>query len=429
MPNLAINGGKPVRTKFFPDYITIGEEEKKEVMKVLDSGNLSQFLGVWHEDFYGGPKIQEFEKRWAEVFNVKYAISVNSNTSGLYAAMGACDIQPGDEVIVSPYTMTAGAIAPLIYGAVPVFADVDDENFGLSPKSIEDHITDNTKAILLVHIFGNPSKMDEIVSIAQKHDLKIIEDCAQSPMATYKNKNVGTIGELGVFSLNYHKHIHTGEGGMITTNDESIAEKLYLIRNHGEAVVKPKGTDNLVNTYGFNYRMTEIQAAIGIEQLKKLPYLLEERIKNANYLTKSLSEIDYLEKPFIESIAKHVYYAFPYKYNKRVHNIHRNKFIDAVKAELPSSRLREKVPLISYGYTEPLYMQPIYQKRISKCAFNCPKYNGSVSYQKGDYPNVEKLHYDDLFTHEFMRPGMTKGDLQDVVDAFFKVSNNLDELR
>jgi len=170
MANLAIKGGIPVRTKLFPAYNTIGEAEKTAVLRVLESGNLSQFLGAWHKDFFGGPTVQKFENDWAKVFGSKYAISVNSNTSGLFAAIGACGIKAGDEVIVSPYTMSASALAPIIYGAVPVFADVDDLNYGLSPESIEKCITPRTKAIIVVHLFGNPAKMDEIMSIARKYN-------------------------------------------------------------------------------------------------------------------------------------------------------------------------------------------------------------------------------------------------------------------
>src|SRR5688572_26483516 len=168
---LAINGGSPVRTKLFPAYNTIGKEEKAAVRRVLDSGNLSQFLGAWSPDFFGGPEVRMFEENWCSAFNVNYSVSVNSNTSGLFAAMGAIGIQPGDEVIVSPYTMSASAIAPLVYGGIPVFADIDPDTFCMDPKSIESRITPRTKAILVVHIFGHPADMEAIMAIAQKHNL------------------------------------------------------------------------------------------------------------------------------------------------------------------------------------------------------------------------------------------------------------------
>lgn len=428
MAKLAINGGTPIRTKLFPAYNTIDEHEKRAVIKVLESGNLSQFLGAWHKDFYGGPNIQQFEKDWANAFTTKHAITVNSNTSGLITAIGACGIKPGDEVIVSPYSMSASALAPIIYGAVPVFADIDYDNFGLSPESIEKNITIHTRAILVVHIFGNPAPMDEIMSIARKHNLYVIEDCAQAPMAKYKDKFVGTIGDIGVFSLNYHKHIHTGEGGVIITNDDDLAERCSLIRNHGENIIEPKKIKNIVNTYGFNFRMTEIEAAIGIEQLKKLPWLIETRIKNANYLASEIGKINGIIPPKIEPGSKHVYYQQAFKFKKELVGIDRNIFINAIKAEIPSAVLREDTPLIGIGYVKPLYLQPLYQQRGSYCSFNCKKYKGKVDYSKGICPIVEKLHFDELFTTEYMRPGMTQMDMDDVIEAFNKVRQNINEL-
>lgn len=274
---LAINGGTPVRTQLFPAYNTIGEEEKKAVMKVLDSGNLSQYLGAWTHDFLGGPTVRAFEEEWSRVTGVKHSISVNSNTSGLFTAVGAIGIQPGDEVIVSPYTMSASAIAPLVYGGIPVFADIDPLTFCMDPKSIEARITSRTKAILVVHIFGHPADMDSIMALAKKYNLYVIEDCAQAPMGKYKGQPVGAIGDLGVFSLNYHKHIHTGEGGVITTNSTTLAERCQMIRNHAENVTAPREEKDLTNLIGYNYRMTEIECAIGIEQLKKLPSLLRPK--------------------------------------------------------------------------------------------------------------------------------------------------------
>jgi dTDP-4-amino-4,6-dideoxygalactose transaminase len=317
----------------------------------------------------------------------------------------------------------------MMYGAVPVFADVDKHNFGLSPESIEACITTNTKAILMVHIFGNPSRMDEIMAIAKKHNLKVIEDCAQAPMATYKDQFVGGIGDLGIFSLNCHKHIHTGEGGVITTNDGDIAEKIYLIRNHGEAVVDAKGTKDLTNIVGYNFRMTEIEAAIGIEQFKKLPDLLTTRISNAEYLANELGSIEGLTPPVIEEYSKHVYYLQAFKYDKDVFGVSRELFINAVKAEIPSSILREDTPLIGGGYVKPLYLQSLYKERNHSCSFNCPRYEGDVSYKKGICPNVESLHFDELLTHEYMRPGMTKYDLDDVIAAFRKVASQIEQLK
>jgi len=429
MATLAIKGGAPVRKKLFPAYNTIGEAEKRAVMSVLDSGNLSQFLGTWHKDFYGGPTVQQFEKDWATAFGNKYAISVNSNTSGLFTAVGALGIKPGDEVIVSPYTMSASALAPVIYGAVPVFADVDYENFGLDPESIEKCITPRTKAILVVHIFGNPARMDEIMAIAKRHSLFVIEDCAQAPMATYKNKSVGNIGDIGVFSLNYHKHIHTGEGGVIVTNNADIAEKVYLIRNHGENVVEPKGVKDVFNTHGFNYRMTEMEAAVGIEQLKKLPGLIEERINNAEYISKGMGDINGITPPKTETDSRHVYYVQAFKFRKEIVGIDRDTFINAIKAEVPSAVLREDTPLIGGGYVKPLYLQPLYQQRATHCSFNCEKYKGQVDYSKGICPVAEKLHFEELLTHEYMRPGMSKEDMNDVITAFHKVAEHVNELR
>lgn len=429
MTKLAINGGTPIRTNLFPAHNTIGEEEKQAVLRVLDSGNLSQFLGVWHKDFYGGPAVQNFENKWKSVFGTKYAISVNSNTSGLFAAIGACGIGPGDEVIVSPYTMSASALAPIIYGAVPVFADVDYENFGLDPVSIEKCISSRTKAILVVHIFGNPARMDEIMAIARKHKLFVIEDCAQAPMAKYKDRFVGTIGDLGVFSLNYHKHIHTGEGGVIVTNNDNLAEKLFLIRNHGEAVVESKGVRDIQNIYGFNFRMSEITAAIGTEQLKKLPGLNEQRIKNAEYLAEKLSNISGIVPPLVEKENEHVYYLQAFKFKSDIVGVERDKFIEAVKAEIPSAILRENTPLLGVGYVKPLYLQPLYQQRAVNCSFNCERYKGKVDYSKGICPITENLHYRELFTLEYMRPGMSKSDLNDVISAFYKVAENVEELR
>jgi perosamine synthetase len=429
MPKLALLGGEAVRRHLFPAHNTIGPEEKQAAQEVLDSGNLSQFLGAWSDDFYGGPKVQEFEQAWAAHAQTKYAYSVNSNTSGLFAAIGACNLGPGDEVIVSPYTMSASAVAPVIYGAVPVFADIDPQTFCLDPASIEARISDHTKAILVVHIFGHPADMDAINALARRYNLHVIEDCAQAPASRYKGKSVGSLGDLGVFSLNYHKHVHTGEGGLVTTNSGDLAEKITLIRNHGEQVVEEKGSTDLVNTFGFNYRLTELQAAIGIEQLKKLPGLMEIRNQNSQLLSERLGQFDGIRPPYVADDCVHSHYTQAFRYDPEIVSVPRDIFLKALRAELPSCYGREKDSLIGGGYVRPLYLQPIYQKRIGQCAFNCPRYEGRVSYQAGLCPVAERMHFSELFTLEFNRPGMTKTDLQDVVDGFEKVYTHRKELR
>ena len=424
MPRLAINGGTPVRTTPFPRYSTIGEEEKQAVMEVMETGVLSKFLGVWHPDFFGGPRVQKLEREWAEYFGVKHAVTVNSATSGLYAAAGAAGVGPGDEVIVSPYTMTASASAALVYGAIPVFADIDPDIFCLAPQSIRERITPFTKAIIAVDIFGHPADMDEIMAIAAEHGLVVIEDNAQGPGALYKGKYLGALAHMGVFSLNYHKTIHTGEGGVVVTDDDDLAERLQLIRNHGEVVVTGKGVQNLVNMVGFNYRMTEIEAAIGSEQLKKLKRLLEARQVNAAYLTERLAKLPGLTPPVVRPGATHGYYGYSIRYNAAVTGVSRERFLQALAAEGVSA---------GAGYVRPIYLEPLYQQRIAfgrdGFPFSYPGYRGSVSYEKGLCPVTERMHYQEVICGDFCHADLRQSDLEDIADAFEKVLRHVDELK
>lgn len=424
MSKLALHGGPPVRNRPFPPYITIGEEEKRAVAEVLDSGVLSRFLGTWSPDFYGGPRVQKFEQEWAEYFGVKHAVSVNSATSALIAAVGAAGIEPGDEVIVSPYTMTASASCVLVYNAIPVFADIDPDIFCISADTIRARITPRTKAIIAVDILGHPAHMDDIMALAKEHGLTVIEDAAQAPGSLYHDRYAGTLAHLGVFSLNYHKTIHTGEGGVIVTDDGNLAERLQLIRNHAEVVVGNMGVQNLVNMLGFNFRMTEIEAAIGSEQLKKLEGLVSRRVEAADYLTARLEGMPGLKRPTVASGVRHTYYLYGMRYDESELGVPRSNFVSALKAE--------GIPM-SEGYVEPIYLQPLYQKRIvygSKgCPFTCNHYSGEVSYEKGLCPVAEKMYYHEMILGNFCYDGITDEDLDDVVDGIAKVVEHRGELR
>lgn len=424
---LALLGGQPVRTRPFPAHNPIGEDEKKAALEVLESGVLSRYLGAWHPDFYGGDRVRGFERAWAESIGVRHAAAVNSNTSGLVAAIGAAGVGPGDEVIVPPYTMSASATAAIAYHAVPVFADIEPDTFCIDPARIRERITPRTKAIVAVDLFGQAADLDAILAIARERGLVLIEDAAQAPGATYRGRRVGAISDMTVFSLNYHKHIHTGEGGVVTTNSERFAERVQLIRNHGEAVVADKAVTELVNAFGFNLRLSEIAAAIGLAQLGKLPGLLEARVRNADFLSRAIGAVPGLRAPVVRAGSTHVYYVQAFLYDAATVGVSRDRFVAAVSAELPTSPDRDW-PLLAAGYVSPLYLQPMYQQQIalgpSGCPFRCPHYRGTVDYRKGLCPVTERIEAEQIIVTEFMRPPATLDDMRDVVRAFEKVYDN-----
>jgi dTDP-4-amino-4,6-dideoxygalactose transaminase len=417
---LAIHGGLPLRTRPFPSYVTIGEEEKRAVMAVLDGKVLSDFLGTWSPQFYGGAQVRALEKEWADYFGIKHAVTVNSATSGLMAAVGAAAVGPGEEVIVSPYTMSASAACVLVYNAVPVFADIDPQTFCLSAETIRARLTPRTKAVVVVDIFGQPPDMDPIMDLARRHNLVVIEDSAQSPGATYKGRYAGTLAPLGVFSLNYHKTIHTGEGGVVVTDDDNLAERVQLIRNHAEVIVSKKPTKNLVSLLGFNYRMTEIEAAIGREQLKKLARLHQPRIDAAEALSDKLREFPFLTPPYVQPDVVHGWYVYSIKYDTQQTGVPRARFAAAVRAE--------GVPLYE-GYVEPIYLQPMYQQQTLYgevgCPFRCPHYQGQANYARGLCPVTERMHFDELLYTNICHADIGQTDLDDFVGAIRKVADQL----
>jgi perosamine synthetase len=211
---VAIFGGIPTLSRSLRPYPSLGQAEADAVKRVVESGCLSGFYGSWGSQFLGGPVVKEFEAAWCARFGVRHAVSVNSATSGLFAAMGAIGLSPGEEVIVPPYTMSATVVAPLLYGGIPVFADIDPETFTLDVSAVEATITSRTRAIFAVNLFGQAARLAELRVLADKRGLFLIEDNAQGPLAEEYGRYAGTIGHIGVFSLNYHKHIHSGEGGL-----------------------------------------------------------------------------------------------------------------------------------------------------------------------------------------------------------------------
>lgn len=356
----------------------ITDEEIEAVTEVLRSGRLSGFSARPDDTFYGGEKVREFEKAFAEKFGVKHAIAFNSGTAALHASVVACGVEPGDEVIVSPYTFTASASCVLHAGAKPVFIDIEPNYFCMDGGygKLTPRLTDKTKAIIPVHLCGHPAFMGAIgrPRVMRPH-IKIIEDSCQAIGAKYINSYTGTIGDCGVFSFQNTKPIVTGEGGMLVTNDDEIYEKACLVRNHGEAL----GSDVL----GWNYRMGEMEAALGIVQLGKLDFLNDRRIELCNYMTEQLSKIDGLTPPAVMALCKHTYYTYAIKYDADKIGMSRSEF---------AKRLKDKGIYFGEGYVKPLHLLPIYGGK------------------EGDCPVAERMWKEELLVTDIFRYPMTMED-------------------
>lgn len=418
---LAVDGGQPVRSSPWLDNFTTGDEERRAVLEVLGSGYLSLFEGAHTPDppfrFDGGPWVRRLESEVSDSLGGAHVISVNSATSGLYAAIGALGIGFGDEVIVSPYTMSACATAPLVYGAIPVFADVESATGSLSAAAIEARVSPRTRAVLVVHQFGIPADMDGIMAIAGRHGLKVIEDCAQAWGAQHCGRPVGTIGDIGVFSFNVNKTIQCGEGGLCVTSNDDLAYRLRLIRNHGEAVVGPAGYDDITNIIGFNYRLTEVQAAIALEQVRKLPDLNRRRLELVWRLNDGLAGCECLKPPDGRAGCLATYYVYPLRYAPEyLGGTSRKVFCDAVNAE---------GILFHQGYVRPLYLQPLYQRRQGfkqGYPWAAPENRASAAdYTPGCCPNAEWLHFERMIINEHIRPPHDAADIDDVITAVHKV--------
>lgn len=405
----------------FKKFNSIGAEELEIVSEVLKSGTLSKFIGKWGEGFNGGPYVQKFEEDCKNYFGVANAVTFNSWTSGLIAAVGAIGVEPGDEIIVTPWTMSASAMAILHWNAIPVFADIDINTYCIDPSEVEKNITSRTKAIMSVDIFGQSASTEILMEIAEKHNLILISDSAQAPGALRNGKFAGTLSHIGGFSFNYHKHIHTGEGGLLVTNNDVLAQRAKLIRNHAEAVVKEASVANLNNMIGFNFRMTEIDAAIGIVQLKKLKEIVKKRQNDIWLLEKRLSKLRGLILPFVDPSNTHVYYTYPLRLDREI--------IKSSKFKIAEYLRDAGVPNISTQYAN-IHLLPIFQEKIAYgnggFPWNLPKARQDVSYKKGICPVAEELN-DFSFLHFYINDfDLSEEDLDYIATKFEDVWEKLE---
>ena len=327
--------------------------------------------------------------------------------------IGSLNVEPGDEIIVSPWTMCATATAILHWNCIPVFADIDENDFCISAKDIKKKITKKTKAIIAVDIFGFPADLDRIKKIIKGKNIKILSDNAQAPYAIYNNRISGTNSDMGGFSFNYHKHINTGEGGVIITNSNYLANRARLIRNHGEAVVKEN--ENIKNILGHNFRLGEIESAIGIEQYKKLKKIVKRRQMICRYLTRRLEKLQGLKLPYENTKRTHNYYIYPIILDINKFKISRSRIIKLLK--------NQGVQGLINGYAN-IHKLPMYKKKIAYGSKGFPwNYNLKNFKKKYFYKCeiAEKLQNKTFIGLEVCLFDLNKKDINLIAKSFEKV--------
>ena len=346
MEKLAIEGGEPVSEKPIPiAYTKLEEDEINAAVEVMRSGMLRQ-----------GKKVEEFEKRLAEKVGAKFGVAVSSGTAALHVAYMAM-LEKGDEVIVPSFTFFATASTVIFSGGKPVFADVDERTFTLDPEDVKEKITPRTKAIAPVHLFGNSANIKALMEIAEDHGLKIIWDAAQALGTRYNGRDVGSYDDMVCYSFYPTKNLFVGEGGMIVTNSKELADKMRLLRSHGMA-----GKYNHV-TLGLNYRMTDVEAAVGLEQLKKLDERIEKRRKNAEFLTKELSKIKGIVTPYVPKEVYHTFNQYSLLIDTEYLECSRDEFVNALRAENIG---------VGVHYPRPLHLQPVFKELLNTKEGDCP---------------------------------------------------------
>ena len=409
MPVLALNGGDKTRTEGWPQWPPDDPGFLENLKKVIDSK-------VWGT---GGKWTEKAAEMMAEHHNAEYAGACTSGTSALEIALRACGVTPGDEVIVPPYTFVATASSVVASGAVPVFVDIDEETFNIDPTKIEDAITERTKAITAVHIGGSPADMDPIMEIARKHDLKVIEDCAQAHGAVYKGRKIGAIGDIGAFSFQSSKNVTAGEGGMVLTNDADLYSHMWSIINVGRV---PEGEWYDHRVMGWNLRMTQFQGALICRGMELLPEHFELRARNGDYLRKRLEEIEGIEpQKIVGEGTVPAYHLYIFHYDADAFGgMHRDRFLQALNAE--------GIP-VSKGYN-PLYREGLFADHLhlDQFPFCEPYYEGECDYNEVSCPACERV-CDVCGFWMSQRTGLADEQaMDDIVDAMLKIQQNVDEL-
>lgn len=356
-PLPALLGGPMTFPDPWPRPVTTGPREIAAGRAVLESAVLSDFVGAPSAQFMGGVEVRALEEAWCAAFGARHAVSVSSATAGLHAALVAAGIGPGDEVIIPPQTMSATATAVVMAGAQPVFADQDRETCCLDVAAVEAALSGRTAAIIAVNLFGGPAPLAPLRALADRRHLVLIEDNAQGAGGRAGGQPLGTIGHAGVFSLNFHKTIQCGEGGVVVTNDQRIARRLALVRNHGENVVEAYAWHEDADVVGYNYRLTEVQAAIARVQLARLEELLAPRLAIARGLDERLQHVAALRRARVALGDRHVYYVYPLWLDEDQAGLSRDLFVEALRAE--------GCPVVG-RYVKPLYHLPLMQRLMAE---------------------------------------------------------------
>jgi perosamine synthetase len=372
---LAIHGGKKVKETPFSTGKRFGLEEARELLEALEQNTLF---------YHFGHKVKRFLADFNEMYDAKYSVATSSGTAALHVALGAAGVSAGDEVITSPITDQGTVIGILYQNAVPVFADLDPHSYNMTAEAIEKKITSRTKAILVVHLAGNPCDMDPIMELAREHNLKVIEDCAQSYLTTYKGRLTGTIGDYGCFSTNDFKHISTGDGGIVTVNSgdagdyyrtHAFADKNY--QRHGNAVTKD------LEYLAPNYRMTELQGAVGIAQLKKLHRICTRRHELGEKINEGLRGLKgiYSMKITEGGWCSYWFYMLRLQLDE----------LSCTRAEFSEALAAEGIPNQAGYIPKVLYAQPLFQEKQAYINSSYPFDQGSYDYSLGTCPNAEQI--------------------------------------